>query len=131
MATTAADLVAAARAHLESVAPERALAEARSGAALLVDVRQKEEWEHRHIEGAVRVPRGVLEFLADPSSPRHLEGLDPARRVIVVCQSGTRAALAGRTLQTLGYSDVALLEGGMAAWHAAGLPVVENEYARI
>jgi rhodanese-related sulfurtransferase len=51
--------------------------------------------------------------------------------VIVVCHSGTRAALAGHTLQSLGYRDVALLEGGMAAWQEAGLPVVEQEFAGI
>ena len=54
-----------------------------------------------------------------------------SRRVIVVCHSGTRAALAGRTLQELGFTDVALMEGGMAAWQDAGLPIVEHEFADI
>lgn len=131
MATTAKDLVLAARADLDLVSPEDASAEAASGRSLLVDVRQTEEWQHGHIEGAIRAPRGLLEFLADPASPRHDEALDPARRVIMVCHSGTRAALAGNTLQTLGYTDVALLEGGMEAWLAAGLPIVEHEFAGI
>jgi rhodanese-related sulfurtransferase len=131
MATTAAELVMAARADLDLVSPGDASAEAASGRSLFVDVRQNEEWQHGHIEGAVRAPRGLLEFLADPASPRHDEALDPGRRVIVVCHSGTRAALAGHTLQSLGYRDVALLEGGMAAWQEAGLPVVEQEFAGI
>ena len=131
MATTAKDLVMAARADLDLVSPQDASAEAASGGALFVDVRQTEEWQHGHIEGAVRAPRGLLEFVADPASPRHDEALDPARRVIMVCHSGVRAALAGQSLQTLGYTDVALLEGGMEAWLAAGLPIVGHEFAGI
>ena len=45
-------------------------------------------------------PRGLLEFFADPTSPRHKEALDPARRAIVVCASGARASLAALTLRT-------------------------------
>ena len=51
--------------------------------------------------------------------------------MIMVCHTGTRAALAGHTLQQLGYTDVALLEGGITAWQAAGLPLVEHEFAGI
>jgi hypothetical protein len=75
MATTAAELVMAARADLDLVSPGDASAEAESGRSLFVDVRQNEEWQHGHIEGAVRAPRGLLEFLADPASPRHDEGV--------------------------------------------------------
>jgi rhodanese-related sulfurtransferase len=131
MATGVVELVMAARENLELVSPEAAAEEAASGRSLLVDVRQTEEWHHGHIDGAVRASRGLLEFVADPASPRHNEALDPARRVIVVCHSGTRAALAAQTLKTLGYRDVALLEGGMEAWHAVGLPIVEHEFAGI
>ena len=76
--------------------------------------------------GAVQVPRGILEWVADPSSPRHNPELDPARRVIVYCRSGHRAALAAATLKTLGYENVANLEGGFAAWQEAGLPASEH-----
>jgi rhodanese-related sulfurtransferase len=51
--------------------------------------------------------------------------------MIVVCHSGARAALAAATLADMGYPDVAVLEGGLAAWTAAGLPVTEHEYAGI
>ncbi|MGK2964814.1 MAG: rhodanese-like domain-containing protein [Tepidiformaceae bacterium] len=131
MAITAREMVMAARADLDLVAPEAASKESQSGQAVFVDVRQTEEWQHGHIAGAIRAPRGLLEFLADPSSPRHSEALDPTRRVIMVCHTGTRAALAGHTLQQLGYTDVALLEGGITAWQAAGLPLVEHEFAGI
>jgi len=92
---------------------------------VLLDVREPVEWEH-HIEGSVQVPRGLLEFAADPTSPRHKPELDPARRVIVYCRSGVRAVLAGVTLKNLGYADVANLDGGITAWTEAGLPIAEH-----
>ena len=51
--------------------------------------------------------------------------------MIVVCHSGARAALAAATLQDMGFGDVSILEGGLTAWLAAGLPVTEHEYAGI
>ena len=75
--------------------------------------------------------RGLLEFIADPTSPRHNDELDPTRRTIVVCASGARAALAAATLKSMGYEDVAVLDGGLKAWIDAGLPITEHEYAGI
>ena len=70
-------------------------------------------------------------FFADPSSPRHNDDLDPARRTIVVCASGARASLAALTLETMGYEDVVVLDGGFKGWTDAGLPTTEHEYAGI
>jgi rhodanese-related sulfurtransferase len=125
MAKTAVDLVTEARVGLENISPNDAQAELASGKTVLLDIREPVEWEE-HIGGAVQVPRGLLEFAADPTSPRHKAELDPARRVIVYCRSGVRAALAASTLKTLGYEDVANLDGGIAAWKAAGLPLTEH-----
>lgn len=125
MPKTVAELVAEAKAQIENVPPQDAASEVASGAAVLLDVREPVEWEH-HIAGAVQVPRGLLEFAADPSSPRHKAELDPAGRVIVYCRSGARAALAAVTLRDMGYEDVANLEGGITAWQATGLPLAEH-----
>jgi rhodanese-related sulfurtransferase len=125
MAKTAVDLVTEARVGLENISPQDAQAEAAAGQAVLLDVREPVEWSE-YIAGAVQVPRGLLEFAADPTSPRHKAELDPARRVIVYCRSGVRAALAASTLKTLGYADVANLDGGIAAWKQAGLPIVDH-----
>ena len=125
MPKTVAELVAEAMAQVENVAPQDAAAEAAAGGAVFLDVREPVEWEH-HIDGAVQVPRGILEWVADPASPRHSPELDPARRVIVYCRSGHRAALAAATLKTLGYENVANLQGGFAAWQEAGLPASEH-----
>ena len=98
---------------------------------MFVDVREPEEWQHGHIDGSVPAPRGLLEFFADQTSPRHKDQLDPSRRMIVVCASGARASLAALTLKTMGYSDVAILDGGLKGWTEAGLPTNEHEYAGI
>ena len=108
MATTAAEMVAEANAQIETVSPKDAFDEMASGQAVLLDVREPVEWEH-HIKGS-----------------RHTPELDPPRRVIVYCRSGTRAALAALTLKTLGYQDVANLDGGFNAWKEAGLPTGEH-----
>ena len=64
-----------------AVAPKDAADELATGTSVFVDVREAEEWQHGHIDGSVPAPRGLLEFFADPTSPRHKEALDPDRRV--------------------------------------------------
>jgi rhodanese-related sulfurtransferase len=125
MATTAMQMVLDAKAQVENISPKDAFEEFKAGKATLLDVREPVEWES-HIEGAVQVPRGLLEFAADPASPRHKVELDPAGRVIVFCRSGARSALAAATLKALGYGNVANLDGGFTAWKEAGLPVSDH-----
>ena len=125
MAKAAAQMVEEANAAIETLSPTKASNEVSAGDTVLVDVREPVEWEH-HIPGAVQIPRGLLEFAADPSSPKHNEALDPTRRVLVYCRSGTRAALAASTLKMMGYERVANLDGGITAWRDAGLPTTEH-----
>ena len=129
--TSALEMLMEAKAEVGSVPPGDAAAQVAAGEAVLLDVREGEEWQHGHIDGSVPAPRGLLEFLADPASPRHKAGLDPTRRVIVVCASGTRATFAAATLKHLGYADPVVLEGGLTAWTGAGLPTNEHEYTGI
>jgi rhodanese-related sulfurtransferase len=131
MTKTVMEMIVEARARVGIVAPAATAEELAAGTAVLVDVRQSAEWEHGHIDGSVQAPRGVLEFFADATSPRHKEELDPTKKMIVVCHSGARAALAAATLQDMGYQDVAVLDGGLTAWTAAGLPTTEHAYAGI
>ena len=125
MSKTVAEMVGEARARVETVSPKDASVEGVSEGVVFLDVREPVEWEH-HIEGAVQVPRGLLEFAADPASPKHKPELDPAGRVIVYCRSGVRAVLACATLLDMGYTNVANLEGGFGAWQEAGLPANEH-----
>ena len=131
MTKTAIEMITEARALVGTVTATGAADELAAGTAVVIDVRQVDEWDHGHIDGSVHTPRGLLEFIADPTSPRHKDELDPTRRTIVVCASGARAALAASTLKSMGYDDVAVLDGGLKAWIDAGLPVTEHEYAGI
>ncbi len=118
----AADLVAEAKAEIENLGADAVEKEVGAG-AVLVDIRDAPELdENGRIPGAIHVSRGMLEFRADPTSPYHQAELDPSKRIILHCASGGRSALAVRTLRELGYSDVAHLDGGLAAWKEAGKP---------
>jgi rhodanese-related sulfurtransferase len=106
-----------------AVVPKVSAAEAKdliARGALVVDVRDAPEVEKSgKLEGAIHVSRGMLEFRADPASPYHDKHFDPARPVIVYCASGGRSALAGRTLQELGYAHVYNL-GAFKDWAEQG-----------
>ena len=122
MSKKASDLVAEAKAKIDNLDPDTVERELASGDAVLVDIREAEELQGGRIEGSVHVPRGMLEFRADPSSPYHQEPLDPSKRVILHCASGGRSALAAATLKEMGYQNVAHLDGGFNGWKEAGKP---------
>jgi rhodanese-related sulfurtransferase len=65
----------------------------------------------------------MLEFYADPTNEDHRPEFDPSRRTLPYCAGGARSALAVETLQQLGYTNIAYLEGGFTAWSAEGRPV--------
>ena len=120
---TAAELVAEAKRRVENLTVDEVAAEMAGGDAVLVDLREAEELTaNGKIPGSVHVPRGMLEFRADPTSPYHQQPFDPSRRIIVHCASGGRSALAAATLQEMGYRSVAHLEGGISAWKESGRP---------
>jgi rhodanese-related sulfurtransferase len=121
---SATQLVAEAKRRVTNLTVEDVAAELDAGDPLIVDIREPAEREqHGSIPGAIAAPRGMLEFYADPTSPYHLPELDPSRRVILHCAAGGRSALAADTLQQMGYTDVAHLDGGFTAWKQAGRPV--------
>ena len=125
MTTTASAMVMAAKATIENLTTEQVAGEL-AGDVVLVDLREPTETAKGIIPGAVAAPRGMLEFHADPTSPYHLDELDPGRRTILYCASGGRSALAARTLEELGYADVAHLEGGFNTWVEQGRPVTRE-----
>ena len=125
-AKSAAEMVAEAKGYVENLTPEQVAAEVEGGDATLIDIREDDERiQNGAIPNAVRAPRGMLEFWADPTSPYHREEFDPSRRTILYCASGGRSALAADTLQRMGYRNVAHLDGGFKAWKESGNPVEE------
>ena len=95
---------------------------------LLVDLREPGELaKSGTIEGALHVPRGLLEFQADPQSPTHRPELGNAERLVLYCGSGARSALAAKTLEDMGFDNVAHVAGGFPALKSAGANVVGVE----
>lgn len=112
-----------ARARLHRVGPREARTAWREG-ALLIDIRPEEQRRREgEIPGALKLERNVLEWRLDPASPdRIAEITSHAQPVILVCQEGYASSLAAASLQDLGLVNATDLEGGIAAWAAAGLP---------
>ena len=86
---------------------------------IVVDVRTTEEFATGHLRDAKNIP------LADLASRIGELDKSKGKSVVVVCQSGPRSDKAVRTFQGAGFEDVVSLDGGMAAWKAAGLPTVK------
>ena len=124
MPITSKDLLDAANAvvpRIDAATAQRKMAQG----ALLLDIRDSTELEKMgRAEGSHHVPRGMLEFRADPASPYFDPQLRPDRPVVLHCASGGRAALAGKLLKDMGYAEVYNL-GGFKDWKDGGGPVQE------
>lgn len=120
MPSSVKDMLSAANASVPRISPAEAADLMDRGEALVVDVRDAPELESTgKVAGARHVPRGMLEFRADADSPYYDPAFDRDRTVILYCASGGRSALAGRTLQEMGYRDVRNL-GGFKDWAENG-----------
>ena len=84
--------------------------------AILVDVREDNEWHAGHATQALHIGKGIIERDIDEKVP------DRATEVILYCGGGFRSALAGDALQKMGYKNVASMAGGWRAWNEAGAP---------
>lgn len=120
MAESVNELVAAANAVVPRITPAQAQELIAKGNAVLVDVREAAEVQQSgKAAGAVHVPRGLLEFAADPKAPQHDARFDTEKTVILYCAAGGRAALAGQALKEMGYGEVYNL-GGFKDWVDGG-----------
>ena len=107
MPTTLKDMLDRANAAVPRLDGAQVRELAKRGDVLFVDVRDEPEVKASgKIKGAVHVPRGMLEFRADPESPYYDRSLERDRTLVLYCASGGRSALSGKTLQDLGYAKV-------------------------
>jgi rhodanese-related sulfurtransferase len=114
------DLVEAANAVVPRITAAQARALIEAGDAVVVDVRDAPEVQKSgKVAGAVHIPRGMLEFRADPESPYYDQNLAKDKAVIVYCAAGGRAALSGQALKEMGYGEVYNL-GGFNDWAETG-----------
>jgi molybdopterin/thiamine biosynthesis adenylyltransferase/rhodanese-related sulfurtransferase len=110
------ELFRAVKSGIREVTTEEAKVRAAAG-AVLIDVREADEWSNGHVPEAVFIPRGFLEQRVEEKVP------EKSREIVVYCAGGTRSAFAARTLQEMGYDNVASMAGGFGKWKELGLPV--------
>ncbi len=93
-------------------------------AVQIVDIRDVRELQAEGtVVGAYHAPRCMLEFWVDPDSPYHKKLFaDESREFILFCGAGWRSALAAKTLQDMGMTNVAHIEGGFGEWVKQGAP---------
>jgi len=99
--------------QLENWSPERVQSALDAGEIVLIDVRTPQEYLMEHIDGALLMPMAFF----DPKSLPTQDG----KRIVLHCGSGLRSGKVGERAFEAGVVPLAHLEGGMAAWKAAGL----------
>jgi rhodanese-related sulfurtransferase len=97
-----------------TVTPEEALRRKEAGAVIL-DVREPDEWQAGHVPGAKHIPLGSLTARAGE--------LDPSAEIIAVCHSGVRSNAAVLALRRAGFGNSWNLAGGMLAWERQKMPI--------
>ena len=116
---TVAEMLAEATACVPfmSMAELRTRIESPACELVVLDVREKDQYEAGHIPGARLLPRGQLELRVDKELP------DPTARIVTCCEIGRISTLAAATLRTMGFQRTVALDGGMKSWLEAGYPV--------
>ncbi|HEY4257069.1 MAG TPA: rhodanese-like domain-containing protein [Candidatus Udaeobacter sp.] len=112
-------LVTEAKKNITEISPQDAAARLKSGEAMIVDVRDKDDWDEGHIPSALHMSRGTIELDIEEKVP------DPNAMIICHCGGGGRGALATESLQKMGYKNVRNMAGGFKAWKATGLPTTK------
>jgi rhodanese-related sulfurtransferase len=122
--TSAAEMVANARARIEEVETADLIKMVDDPNVVIVDIRDiRERQRTGAIPGSVHAPRGMIEFWVDPESPYHKEVFaQEGKKYVFHCASGWRSALTVATLQDMGF-DAAHLKEGFSTWSEKGGPV--------
>jgi rhodanese-related sulfurtransferase len=116
----AQDYLAEANAAVPRISAEDGVAIHQRGSAVFIDVRDSADVAKTGtIAGALRIPRGFIEFAADDTTSFHNPALQKDSEILLVCAAGGQAALAGKTLTEMGYQNVTNV-GGISDWIAAG-----------
>ncbi|OLB00874.1 MAG: hypothetical protein AUH08_07375 [Verrucomicrobia bacterium 13_2_20CM_54_12] len=112
-------LVAEAKKKITEICPTEAAAKSKSGEAVIVDVREKDEWDEEHIPDATHMSRGTIELDIEEKVP------DKNAMIVCHCGGGGRSALAAESLKKMGYKNARSMAGGFKAWKAAGFPTTK------
>jgi rhodanese-related sulfurtransferase len=108
-------LVGDAKKRIREVSASQARDRQQEG-AILIDVREKDDFMKEHAAGATHLSRGVIELKIEELAP------DTTTPIVCYCGGGSRSALVADNLQKMGYTNVESLAGGFKAWKEQGLP---------
>ena len=116
-------LVDEAMAQVKTYSVDDVKAKLGDGRVQIIDIRDVRELADGTVLGAYHAPRGMLEFWVDPESPYHKKMFaDETKEFILFCGLGWRSALTAKTLQDMGMTNVAHMDGGYTDWVKAGAP---------
>ena len=116
-------LVDEAMAQVTTYTVQEAMAKLANPNVQIVDIRDVRELTNGTVTGSVHAPRCMLEFWVDPESPYHKPmWADESKEFVLFCGAGWRSALAAKTLQDMGMTNIAHIDGGYAEWVKQGGP---------
>ena len=115
--TSSSELVNKALREIKTISTEEAHTMMKDGKSNLIDIRDVRELQNEgKVEGAIHIPRGMLEFWLDPESIYFKEGkLDLDKEMVLFCAGGLRSALAAKTLKDMGFDKVSHINGGFGS----------------
>ena len=120
---TAKDYLKEANSVVEKISPAEGIKRHNSGNLVVVDVRDSSAFpETGTVSGALRIPRGIIEFAADDTHPMHNSALQKSSAIGIICAVGGQAALTAKTMKDMGFENVVNL-GGISDWAEAGGPM--------
>ena len=115
--TSSADLVKKALSEIKTISADEAHLKMSEDKSNLIDIRDIRELQNEgKVEGAVHIPRGMLEFWLDPESTYFKQGkLNLDKEIVLFCAGGLRSALAAKSLKDMGFEKVSHIDGGFGA----------------
>ena len=120
---TSKDYLSEANSVVEKITVNDGIEKHKEGEALFIDVRDSADIANTGtITNCLRIPRGMMEFVADDASPLHNKNLAKNKEIVLVCGAGGMAALTGKTLLDMGYTKIQNV-GGIGDWIKAGGPM--------
>jgi rhodanese-related sulfurtransferase len=106
-----------AKSRVKETTPEEVRKKQEAGEAFhFVDVREDNEWQKGHAQGAIHLGKGIIERDIETAIPDHDAG------IVLYCGGGYRSALAADALQQMGYTNVISMDGGWKRWKDLGYP---------
>ena len=121
------DLVSEALAEIKTISAIEALEKFKKNACNLIDIRDIRELERvGKIEKSSHIPRGMLEFWMDSESQYFKDGkIDMNKEMVLFCAGGLRSALATKTLQDMGFTNISHVDGGFGSMQNSGFKVIK------